>query len=342
MLRHPSSSGIIFFDYNYESPDQLRGLAASIKAENPELIISVDQEGGRVQRFKQGMTILPSMRSIGAEWEKDPAAGLEASYLAGRLVAEELADLGLNTNYAPVLDLDHGMNKVIGSRSFGNNPEQVVALAKEYLRGLGTGGIMGAGKHFPGHGGVKEDTHEKLPEDSRSEQEIAADLSVFSQLKNELPAIMTAHITFPNINKQDKQPTTFSPFWLQQKLRKEMDYQGLIISDDLSMGAVKEYFEDLGEAALACINAGCDLVLLCNDVPGAEHAMQRLAEEELHHGGREKIAGLMQEIQAGAQNSPGNSDFDPHEARRRLSKLPEPQEEDEEKEEKEEKEEEQQ
>lgn len=276
MLRHPYTAGIIFFAYNYQSPQQIKQMIDEALTTNPDLIISVDQEGGRVQRFIQGLTTLPAMQNLGTLYLKDKQQGIDAAYIIGRLCGEELQQLGVNVNYAPVLDLNYGINQMIGTRSFGGDSDLIIDLATSYLKGLAAAAVIGVGKHFPGHGGVKEDSHHTMPNDDRDAESFKQDSRVFASLAPHLELMMTSHIVF---SQMDEKPVTFSPFWLQDKLRNEMNYQGLIISDDLSMGAVKQVYQAIGEAVIAAVKTGCDIALVCNDVDAAEQTLDKLQRQ---------------------------------------------------------------
>ncbi len=277
LLVHPHSSGIILFAYNYESPQQIKKLISQAKETGKkagkQIIVSVDQEGGNIQRFINGMTPLPSAEQLWKVWARDKKLGYECTYTMGRLNAEELRDLGVNVNYAPVLDLDKGISKVIKGRCFGDTPQGASTLACSYIEGLHSGAITAVGKHFPGHGGVTNDSHFELPQDTRVPNEIRQDLMAFSLAATQLRAIMTSHIVFTTL---DSNAASFSRFWLREVLRDEMKYDGVIISDDLTMGAVGEIYPRIEEAAEAALTAGCDLVLICNDVAAARKAMNHL------------------------------------------------------------------
>ena len=275
MLQHPHSSGLILFAYNYENPNQVKELIDSALAVNPNIIVSVDQEGGRVQRFLQGMTQLPPAAKLGDLYAVDKQQGLQAAYNVGRLCGIELGELGINVNYAPVLDVSHGISQVIGDRSYADKVAVVVAVAAAYTDGLQDAGVLAVGKHFPGHGGVAADSHETLPYDERSSSAIATDAEAFTRILPKIKAVMTGHIVFPEV---DDKAVTFSQHWLQKKLREEMSYQGVVISDDLSMMAAKDLYADAASATIAALNAGCDYVLLCNDVDGAAGVLDKLEE----------------------------------------------------------------
>lgn len=273
LLAHPATGGLILFSRNYEAPAQLRELVQAARRINPRMLIAVDQEGGRVQRFRDGFTRLPSMAALAREASRDaPEAERQARQL-GRLMAEELLQYGLDISFAPVLDLDHGVSEVIGDRSFGATPEQVIRLAGAWIAGMKAAGMAATGKHFPGHGGVAADSHTELPVDRRSLEEIrAADLKPFQALIAQLSGIMPAHVVYEQVAPE---AAGFSPFWLRQVLREELKFSGVIFSDDLAMAgaaAVGAY----PQRAEAALEAGCDMALVCNDRAGAIAVLEHL------------------------------------------------------------------
>jgi len=275
LLRHPGTGALILFARNYESPAQLKELIGSIRVENPEILIAVDQEGGRVQRFREGFTRLPPMRVLGDYHDRDPSAALKAAHDLGLLMAAELIPYGVDISFAPVLDLDFSTSSVIGDRSFHADPAVVVALVSAFIDGMAAAGMAATGKHFPGHGFVQGDSHLELPVDHRSLAEIRAqDMLPFIQLADRLAGMMLAHIVYDQV---DSQPAGFSSVWLRQILRQELGYRGLIFSDDLSMegaAGVGSY----AERAAAALNAGCDMVLVCNDRAGAKQVLDYLTQ----------------------------------------------------------------
>jgi len=262
-LAHPASAGVILFDNNYKDPTQLKALTDRIKEIAPNAIISIDHEGGRVQRLKQGFTSMPPAALIGELYQQDTPKGLEMASLSGRLAGYELREHGINLNYAPVLDINRGLSQIIGNRSWGPTSSQIIALTSAYVKGLHQSGVASVGKHFPGHGGVQPDSHISLPVDERpAETIIKEDLQPFIALATQLPAIMTAHIVYQTL---DSHPATFSRFWLQGQLRNQMNYKGVIFSDDLNMGAVKELYSAIEEILERSFSAGCDLALVGGD-----------------------------------------------------------------------------
>lgn len=275
ILRHPQVGGVILFSRNYESPEQLRNLCREIHAlRDPHLIIAVDHEGGRVQRFRQGFTELPPMAAIGEIHDRSAVEAGNAARRLGWLMAAELLSCGVDISFAPVLDIGHGVSGVIGDRAFHRNPESVGRLAQAFVRGMREAGMAATGKHFPGHGGVKEDSHIAKPVDSRSLADLMlADLVPFERLiPNSLAGVMPAHVVYPEV---DTRPAGYSRRWLQEILRKRLGFQGVIFSDDLCMGGA-----DIGDTYAAraglALSAGCDMVLVCNHPEVAVEVIESL------------------------------------------------------------------
>lgn len=278
LLQHPSTAGVILFTRNFESKAQLTALCAEIKSINPALFISVDHEGGRVQRFRDEFTRIPSMGTIGRLYHDHQRYAMRIAELAGFVMAAELRQCGVDLSYAPVLDLDLGLNEVIGDRAFSNRPDVVADLAVCLLNGIEHAGMVGVGKHFPGHGHVNCDSHHELPKDGRAYEEIMnADVFPFRLLiEAGLQGIMPAHVIYELVDAE--RPAGFSKRWLQQELRGELNFNGIIFSDDLSMqGAVKAE-PTPGGRALAAIQAGCNLLLVCNDQLAAQSVLDTLVE----------------------------------------------------------------
>lgn len=265
-LAHPLVGGLILFGRNFESRAQLTSLCAEIKAIRPDVLIAVDHEGGRVQRFKtDGFTQLAAMRTLGELWMTDALRATNAATATGFVLAAELRACGVDFSFTPVLDLDYGESSVIGERSFHRDPRVVSLLAKSLMQGLLLAGMSSCGKHFPGHGFVKADSHVAIPVDKRSLKAILAeDAKPYEWLGLSLSAVMPAHVIYPKV---DARPAGFSSRWLQEILRERLGFGGAIFSDDLGMaGARVIEGRPVGftEAALAALTAGCDLVLLCN------------------------------------------------------------------------------
>ena len=267
ILRHPLVGGVILFSRNYRSPQQLCDLTSAVRGvRNPALLIAVDHEGGRVQRFRDGFSSLPSMRRLGDAWDRDRAGACAAARDIAYVLASELLACGIDFSFTPVLDVDFGASGVIGDRAFHSDPAAIARLSAALIAGLREAGMASVGKHFPGHGHVRADSHLAVPVDERSYAEIeVADLVPYKELIGHgLSAVMPAHVIYPKV---DAHPAGFSSRWLQQILRADLGFDGMIFSDDLSMegASVAGGAVERGAAALA---AGCDMVLLCN-APGA-------------------------------------------------------------------------
>ncbi|MDA8389193.1 MAG: beta-N-acetylhexosaminidase [Gammaproteobacteria bacterium] len=274
-LRHPLVGGVILFARNFTDSAQLRMLTAEIHAlRQPPLIIAVDHEGGRVQRFRAGFTPLPPCGAMGALYAKDRGAACLLARSAGFVMAAELLEAGVDISFAPVLDLDRGHSAVIGNRAFDQDPEIVTELAGQYIAGMAGAGMAATGKHFPGHGGVAGDSHTELPVDDRLFIAIEhTDLVPFAHLAGELAGIMPAHVQYPQVAPE---PAGFSPFWLQEILRKRLQFEGVIFSDDLNMAGARGA-GNLVARAQAALAAGCDMVLACNDPAGLPELLDGLA-----------------------------------------------------------------
>jgi len=277
-LCHPLTGGVILFSRNYESPRQLDELTAEIhRLRSPPLLIAVDHEGGRVQRFREGFTRLPPMRALGAVWDEHPLRARHLAQDAGYVLAAELRAHGVDLSFAPVLDLDFGNSAVIGDRAFHARPEAVTELAGALIEGLALAGMAACGKHFPGHGFIAADSHTDVPVDTRSFAQIeAADLIPFRELiAHGLSSVMPAHVIYPAV---DDHPAGFSKIWLSKILRTQMNFQGVIFSDDLSMEGAR-VAGDIVARADAAIDAGCDMVLVCNRPDAADELLSRLQRE---------------------------------------------------------------
>jgi len=261
-LLHPLTGGLILFSRNWESRRQLTELTVEIKAIRPDMLICVDHEGGRVQRFRSdGFTHLAPMRSLGELWMKDALTATDAATAAGFVLGAELRACGVDLSFTPVLDLDHGPSGVIGDRAFHRDARVVTMLAKSLMHGLLLAGMSNCGKHFPGHGYVRADSHHEVPIDKRSLKAILAeDARPYEWLSIALASVMPAHVIYPKV---DAHPAGFSARWLQGILRTDLGFTGAVFSDDLSMEGAKVAGGHV-DAALAALNAGCDMVLLCN------------------------------------------------------------------------------
>ncbi|MBI3715282.1 MAG: beta-N-acetylhexosaminidase [Betaproteobacteria bacterium] len=262
-LQDPLIGSIILFARNFESPAQLRALTAQIKAvRTPHLLIAVDHEGGRVQRFHEGFTKIPPMRELGTLWDRSPENGLLAAREIGYVIGAELGAHGVDFSFAPVLDLDWGASGVIGHRAFHREPGAIAELAGALIGGLHEAGTVACGKHFPGHGHVRADSHHEVPRDDRSRDAIyAEDMIPFARLAKQLDSIMPAHVIYENV---DSRPAGFSPVWLQQILRTELGFGGILFSDDLTMEGAS-VAGDILDRAVAAFAAGCDIAPVCNN-----------------------------------------------------------------------------
>ena len=275
-LRHPLTGGLILFGRNWRDRAQLTALTAEIKAVRPDLLICVDHEGGRVQRFRSdGFTALPPMRALGELWMKDALAATNAASATGLVLGAELRACGVDLSFTPVLDLDHGGSGVIGDRSFHRDARVATLLAKSLMHGLLQAGMANCGKHFPGHGFVKADSHVAVPVDKRSLKAILNDdAKPYEWLSTTLSSVMPAHVIYPKV---DAAPAGFSQRWLRHILRSDLGFQGAIFSDDLSMEAAKVAGGPI-DAALAALQAGCDMVLLCNQSLDGGRAVDALLD----------------------------------------------------------------
>ena len=274
-LRHPLVGGVILFARNYQSPGQLAQLTASIHAlRSPPLLIAVDHEGGRVQRFREGFSRIPAMRELGKIWDAHPQRARHLAQQTGYVLAAELRACGVDFSFTPVLDVDYGQSSVIGDRAFHSNPQAIGELAHSLLLGLRQGGMPTVGKHFPGHGFVQADSHLDIPVDEREFVDIEmSDLIPFRQMvEYGLTAVMPAHVIYPRV---DSRPAGFSEVWLKSILRGQLLFEGCIFSDDLSMeGATVA--GGIVQRAEAALNAGCDMVLVCNNPESADELLRGL------------------------------------------------------------------
>jgi beta-N-acetylhexosaminidase len=297
-LRHPQVGGLILFARNFESPAQLRALTAEVRAlREPQLLIAVDHEGGRVQRFREGFTRLPPMRAIG----KCAGDAVRVATAAGGIVAAELQAHGIDFSFAPVLDVDHGSSSVIGDRAFGGDPETIADLAGAFVSGLDAGGMAAVGKHFPGHGYASADSHFEMPVDDRELAAIeACDLVPYRRLIGRgLAAVMPAHVVYPRV---DRRPAGFSPVWLREILRERLGFDGVVFSDDLSMEAATQG-GGVVERGHAALEAGCDMILLCNAPDSAATLIEGLDAGPLEQARAARMRGrrLMQPVSANAR-----------------------------------------
>ncbi|MDO4904977.1 MAG: beta-N-acetylhexosaminidase [Lautropia sp.] len=261
-LQHPLVGGVILFARNYRSPGQLRALTDEIHAaRSPSLLVAVDHEGGRVQRFRKGFTAIPAMRILGEHWDRDVLGACCEATDIGYRIGSELRQAGVDLSFTPVLDLDYGHSRVIGDRALHWDPRVVAMLARCLTHGLLLAGMANCAKHFPGHGFADADSHVAMPVDERSLKEIlAADAAPYRWLDKTLTAVMPAHVIYSRV---DSHPAGFSRRWLRSVLRKQLGFDGLIFSDDLTMEAAT-VAGDITARASAALKAGCDMVLVCN------------------------------------------------------------------------------
>ena len=285
LIRNRHVGGIILFTRNFHSQPQIEELCSEIKNIKNNIIIAVDQEGGRVQRFNGEYTQLPSMQVLGNYCISNNNYSFAAD--VGWLMSLELIASGVDISFAPVLDVDRNTSSIIGNRSFSNKPQNVVDIASHFIQGMSEAGMQATGKHFPGHGGIKEDSHIAEPIDIRSHNELMdTDLKPFIELKDKLSAVMTAHITYPDI---DNVCVSFSEIWLKNVLQNNIGFNGVIFSDDLTMKGAGNTSMD--EKAIKALNAGCDMVLVCNDYKGANSVINRFEKEDIDLNSR---IGMMQ------------------------------------------------
>lgn len=273
-LAHPMTGGVILFARHYENRAQLVALTDAIRAVREDILIAVDHEGGRVQRFRtDGFTVLPSMGALGQLWDKDVLYATKVATAVGYVLAAELRACGIDMSFTPVLDLNYGQSKVIGDRAFHRDPRVVAMLAKSVNHGLALAGMANCGKHFPGHGFAHADSHVEVPVDDRPLDAILRDdVAPYDWLGMSLAAVLPAHVIYPQV---DTKPAGFSRVWLQEILRGKLRFPGAIFSDDLSMEAARQG-GSLTEAATAALNAGCDMVLICNQPEEAGNVLDAL------------------------------------------------------------------
>lgn len=277
LLLEPAVGGVILFTRNFESVAQVTDLVAEIRAlRSPPLLISVDHEGGRVQRFRDGFTPIPPMREIGREFDRDRESGVAVANRAGWVIGSELRAANIDLCFAPCLDLDWGISEIIGNRSFHRQPDAVSELAGAFARGLRSAGMAAVAKHFPGHGAVLADSHLKLPVDRREYGLILDDMRPYDRMiaTSAVAGVMLAHIIYREI---DDMPAGFSEYWIQRELRSRVGFGGAVFCDDLSMKATSDYGSMAVRSRLA-LAAGCDMVLVCNDRDAALQAVTSLSD----------------------------------------------------------------
>lgn len=274
LLRHPLVGAVILFTRNFQSIQQLEQLVAEIRAvRTPPVLVTVDHEGGRVQRFREGFTRLPALRKIGRAYDADAAMGRQLARQCGWLMAAELRAVGIDLSFAPCVDLDYGISSVIGDRAFHRDPRIVAELAIAYMGGMREAGMAATAKHFPGHGAVAPDSHVALPVDRRPLADIDEDLYPYRRLiDNGLASVMAAHVVFEDV---DRLPAGFSPRWIQDELRGRLGFQGAVFTDDLSMAGAGVVGDMLARSR-AALAAGCDVLSLCNNRQGVLQVIDSL------------------------------------------------------------------
>lgn len=304
LLAHPNVGGVILFARNYQSPEQLTRLCSEIHGlRRPELVIAVDQEGGRVQRFRDGFTPLPAMHQLGRQHDLDRERALQLAETCGWLMAAELRAVGVDLSFAPVLDLDYGLSEVIGDRALHRDPEVVGRLASRYTAGMRAAGMAAVGKHFPGHGGVAADSHQSLPEDRRPYADLLDDMRPYELLVPAgLAGVMPAHVVYARL---DRMPAGFSRWWLGNELRTRLSFQGAIVSDDLSMAGAT-FAGAPEDRARQALEAGCDAMLVCNDRPAASAIVTSLGDwyEPASHLRLARLRGRGNSIDGALRDSP--------------------------------------
>lgn len=277
VLRHPLVGGVILFTRNFASIEQLEALLREVRAlRSPALLIAVDHEGGRVQRFRTEFTSLPAMRLIGHHYDQNAAAGRALARHCGWLMAAELLSVGIDLSFAPLVDLDYGVSTVIGDRAFHRRAEAVAELSLAFMLGMREAGMAATAKHFPGHGAVVADSHVALPVDRRARTDLDDDLYPYRRLiANGLPAVMMAHVVYERV---DSRPASFSPRWIEHELRGELGFVGAVFSDDLTMQGAS-VMGTMPERVAAALQAGCDMTLICNNRSGVLETLERLKFE---------------------------------------------------------------
>ncbi len=277
VLEHPQVGSVILFSRNYRDPAQLAALTAAIRAvRSPHLLIGVDHEGGRVQRFREGFTRLPAARLLGRHFDEDRRGGLKLAQSVGWLLAAELRAVGVDFSFAPCIDLDYGVSEIIGDRAFHSDPDTVAVLGTATVLGMREAGMAGVAKHFPGHGAVVADSHVALPVDRREFADLEPDMRPYrSLIDNNVAGIMAAHVVFPAV---DALPASLSQRWISGVLRREMGFHGCVFADDLTMAGASAAGGVVDRAELA-LAAGCDVLPICNDRPAVELVLKALGSE---------------------------------------------------------------
>lgn len=287
VLRHELIGGVVLFGRNFQDPEQLKALVHSIQAlRSPPLLTAVDQEGGRVQRFKNGFTALPAPRSLGRRWDQDRREALELAHAVGWLMASEVRAAGLDFSFAPCVDLDYGINEAIGDRALHADSDVVCALAVAYIVGMRAAGMHAVAKHFPGHGAVVADTHVAVGADRRALLDMEADLRPYRLLiDNQLAAVMVAHVIYPQV---DSQPASLSRRWIGGVLRQQLNFHGCVFTDDLSMAGAA-VGGGIPERVQRALDAGCDVALICNNREAVHAVLGSFATVGLEPASRARV-----------------------------------------------------
>ncbi len=276
LLRDQRVGGVILFSRNYQDPEQVTALTTEIHAvRKPSLLIAVDQEGGRVQRFREHFTDLPPARWLGRQFDIDETKARKLAGLCGWVMAAELREVGVDLSFAPVLDLDWGLSEIIGNRAFHKDPDIVARVAAAYISGMRKAGMVAIGKHFPGHGAVVPDSHIELPVDHRGYDEIIDDMRPYHALSGgSIQGVMMAHVRYPEV---DRRIASLSPYWLQTELRQNIGFSGVIFSDDLNMCAT-ESIGPMSERVRLALESGADMALICNNPDGVRETLDQLSD----------------------------------------------------------------
>ncbi|MCY7297077.1 beta-N-acetylhexosaminidase [Alteromonas sp. a30] len=296
ILAHPLVGGVIFFTRNYHDPQQVAALATAIRQHaHQQVLIAVDHEGGRVQRFRDGFSAIPAMGSIREKYPHNIEQACQAATTFGWLMASEVQACNIDISFAPVLDI-RGISDVIGDRGFSHEPDELVTLASAFIRGMHQAGMKSTGKHFPGHGSVKEDSHVAMPVDDRDKSSIfALDMAIFEHIHKQqlLDAVMPAHVIYPDV---DALPAGFSRVWIQQVLRQQLNFDGVVFSDDLSMQGATQ-IGGFTERAAAALEAGCDMALVCNNPKGAVEILDNLSQDYINEASQTRLQRLCKSYQ---------------------------------------------
>ena len=287
VLSHPLVGSVILFSRNYQSPAQVSALTASIRAlRSPHLLIAVDHEGGRVQRFREGFTRLPASRPLGRRYEEERREGLRLAQSVGWLMAAELRAVGVDFSFAPCVDLDYGVSEIIGDRAFHADADIVAALGVAYMAGMSDAGMSSIAKHFPGHGAVVADSHVALPVDRRAYADLEPDLRPYRVLiENHLPAVMAAHVVFPAI---DELPASLSRRWITDILRGDFKFHGCVFADDLTMAGAAAFGGIIERTRLA-FHAGCDVLPICNDRQAVKSVIDHFGQETVSPASQARV-----------------------------------------------------